>query len=76
MVKVISSPSAVIGDLVDLTDDLTQFCPGSEVILTSDEDFSLHLFSYFNRSQTFLCVDCLGYQTSGLNLNIHELKDV
>ena len=48
MVEVVSSLAAVVGDLVDLTDDFAQFGPCAEVVFAVDEYLPLHLLPDLN----------------------------
>ena len=76
MIQVVPASTTVIRYLIDLTDNLTHFCSCSQVVLTSYQDFALHFLSYLHRSQTFFSINCLSYQTSCLNFNIHKFKNI
>ena len=76
MIQVLPSLTAVVGDLVDLTDDLTQLCSGTQVVLTTDQDLALHIFTDLHGSQALLSLDCPGDQGTGLHLNAHQFQHI
>jgi hypothetical protein len=76
VVQVVSAFAIVVGYLVYLADDLAEFSPRAEVIFTRYQNFTLHLLSNLNRSQTFFSVNGFGDETTSLDLNAHEFQDV
>ena len=76
MVQVVSALAAVIGDLVDLADDLAEFSPSAEVVLAVDEDLALHLLADLHGSEAFLGLDGLGNKAPRLHLDAHKLQHV
>ena len=48
VIQIISTPAAVVGDLVYLTDQLAQSGSGRQVVLAGDEDLPFHLFPNLN----------------------------
>ncbi len=76
MLEVISPFPYVISDLINLTDKLAQLSTCVEILFWVHKYFSSHLFSNFDRSQTFFSFDCFWNKTSGLNLNFHKFHDI
>ncbi len=76
MVEVISALSHVISNLIDLTDDLTEFRSSIQVLFGVHENPSFHFLSNFYRSQAFFCFNGFRNEASSLDLNVHEFHDV
>lgn len=76
MIKIISAFSNIVGNLINLTNNLTQLGPGIEIVFGVHKYPSFHLLPDLNRSKTLLSLNGLGNETPGLNLNIHKLHNI
>lgn len=76
MIEVIPSFADVIGDLVYLANDLTEFGSGVQILLRIHEDPTFHFFPNLYWSQTLLCLNGFGNKASCLDFNVHELHHI
>lgn len=76
MIQVLPSLPTVVGYLIDLADDFAQIRSGTQVILTIDEDLSLHLLPDLHGGQTLLSLYRPGDQGTGLHFNPHEFQHI
>lgn len=76
VVEVVAALPAVVGDLVDLADDLAQLGPRAQVVLAVYQDLPLHLLPDLHRGQALLGLDGLRDQAPRLHLDAHQLQHV